>query len=474
MTTETTNKRCPHRFPARVARAGMILCLLLCVTTCGGLFPSAHAAETAASTVVETPPKEDLVGAVYLCNLENNLVLHEKNSTSKVYPASSVKIMTGLLACRALADRQDETVTITAAMLAGAAGRHMGLQIGETIRIKDLLYAALCGGYNDATCALACLSAGSVVDFVEQMNREAERVGATSTKYTNPTGLFDEAMVTTAADTALIAREAWGNELFITFTSAAEHTIPATDRSDERYFSNRNLLLSDQSGTYYNGRCYGMNAGMIDESLSGTGGWCVVTVWEKNGASNLAIVMEGADVASGEVIPAYRHANQLLSWADRNYAYRRVMAEGDVFDTHTVAMTGIGKSSADLVVSRDVSLYLPKSADLSTVLTYAYALIDDELTAPLTEGERVGTLTITYDGQPVGSVPLIVTESFSRNGFLDAMNSFRRYLTSRAFLATVIIFVVLILIYIKRTTGPGQRYHIKHVNRRKASRHWRR
>lgn len=453
--------RCPtHRPPARIAVWGLILCLLWLS------FGGALSLSTAAAATVEAAPQEDRIGAVYLCNLENNLILYEKNSAGKVYPASSVKIMTGLLACRTLADRQDETVTVTSAMLAGAAGRSMGLQAGETVSVEDLLYATLCGGYNDATCVLACLSAGSVAEFVELMNREAERVGAASTKYTNPTGLHDEAMVTTAADTALIAREAYKNELFMACTSALNHTIPATNVSRERYFSNRNLLLSDQSGTYYNGWCCGMNAGMIDESVSGTGGWCVVTVWEKNGAANLAIVMEGADVDAGEVIPAYRYTNRLLSWADRNYGYRRVLSEGEVYDTHSVSMTGTGKSRADLVISRDVSLYLPKSADLTTELSYTYALNDGELTAPLSEGERVGTLTITYDGQPVGSVPLIVTEAFARNGFLDFLASFRAYLTSRAFIATLAIFVILILIYLRQTTGPGKRYRVKHINRR--------
>ncbi len=444
--------------PARVAVMGLILCL---VFSLWGIF-----ALPTAAAVTEAAPIEERVGAVYLCNLENNLILHEKNSTAKVYPASSVKIMTGLLACRALADRLDETVTVTTAMLSGSAGRSMQLKDGEIISIRDLLLATLCGGYNDAACVLAYVSSGSSAAFIEEMNREAKRVGAINTNYTNPTGLFDEHMVTTAADTALIAREAWNNELFMACTSAVNHTISATNVSDERYFSNRNALLSDGSGTYYNGRCRGMNAGMIDESISGIGGWCVVTVWEKNGAANLAIVMEGTDVPSGEIIPAYRYTNRLLSWADRNYGYRRVLTAGEVFDTHKVTMTGTGKSEADLIIPEDVSVYLPKSADLASELTYTYTLDGDELTAPLTEGERVGTLTITYNGQAVGLTPLIVNKSFARNGFLDFLVSFRAYLTSRPFIATAVIFVVLMIFFIKWTTGPGRRYGVRDVNRR--------
>ncbi len=459
----------PHRLttysrPFRVAVMGVILCLLFFA---GRIFAlPVQAAESA--------PDEEKAGAVYLCNLENNLVLHEKNSSSPVYPASSVKIMTGLLACRTLSDRLGETVTVTSAMLAGSTGRRMGLVDGEKITIEHLLYATLCGGYNDAACVLAYLTAGSAVAFVEEMNREAIRVGASSTVYTNPTGLFDAAMVTTAADTALIAREAWKNDLFMTISSAVNHTIPATNASEERYFSNRNALLSDTSGTYYNGRCHGMNAGMIEESLTGIGGWCVVTVWERDGASNLVIVMEAADVALGEVIPAYRYTNRLLSWVNRTYGYRQVLTKGEVWDTHAVAMTGTSKSETDLVIPHDVSLYLPLDADLTADVSYAYTLNGGELIAPLTGGERVGTLTVSYDGQVVGTSPLIVTESFERNGFLDFMASFRRYLTSRVFVAALVIFVILLLLYLKWTTGPGRRYGIKRVKRTSARRYRRR
>ena len=166
----------------------------------------------------EEAPQTTDVGAVLLVNLENNLTLYEKEADTTIYPSSSVKIMTGLLACRALADRLDEEVTLTAAMLSGVEGRRMNppLADGEVIPIRDLLYAAICGGYNDASLAVACLSSGSVAAFVEDMNREAERLNAAATRYTNPTGLHDPAMATTAHDVAVIARQAYQDDLIVT------------------------------------------------------------------------------------------------------------------------------------------------------------------------------------------------------------------------------------------------------------------
>ncbi len=421
-----------------------------------------------ASAVEDAPASTD-VGVVLLLNLENNLTLYEKEADTNIYPSSSVKIMTGLLACRLLADRLDEVVTVSAAMVAGVSGRSMHLADGEKLTVRDLLYAAICGGYNDAACVLACLSSGSVAAFVEDMNEEALRLGTVHTRYTNPTGLHDPAMCTTARDVAIIAREAYGNDLYMRISSERTYTIPATNVSTERLFSNRNALISDSSQNYYNGYCVGLNAGMTDE-----GGWCVVTVCERGGASNLCVVMRGLDVASGELIPAYVQTNRLLSWANRAYAYRTVLAAGETLDTIRVGMTGISKSKADVVPATDLKIYLPADLDVEGQLTYNTILDGGELTAPLTAGQVVGTVTVSYGGRIVGKADLTVTEDFQRSGFLDALNGFRSYLTGRAFLLSLPIFAVLLLPYLYATGSSGGRYGLRTVRRRRRIRYTKR
>jgi D-alanyl-D-alanine carboxypeptidase (penicillin-binding protein 5/6) len=412
----------------------------------------------------ETPPPAGDVGSVLLINLENNLTLYEKAADTTIYPSSSVKIMAGLLACRALAERLDEEVTVTAAMLAGVEGRRMNppLSSGEKLTIRDLLYAAVCGGYNDATQIIACLSSGSVAAFVEDMNREVQRLGTIHTRYTNPTGLHDPAMATSARDVSLIAREAYENDLFMNLSSTRTYTISATNVAGERIFTNRNALISDSSQNYYNGYCAGMNAGMTDE-----GGWCVVTVCERGGAANLCIVMRGMDVATGELIPAYVYTNRLLAWANRAYTYRTVLTTDDILETRKVGMTGVSKSKANIVPAKDLKVYLPADADPDRGLTYNITFENGELTAPLTAGEVIGFVTVSYDGRIVGKTNLTVTEDFAQNGFLVGLMGFRGYLTSRPFLITLILFGLMLLVYLRLTTGPGGRYRIRNVKRRR-------
>ncbi len=423
----------------------------------GLLTPIAHATEGG-----EAAPVMEEIGAAMVCNLENNLTLYEREADTPIYPSSSVKIMTGLLACRALGTRLDETVTVTSAMLAGVTGRQMHLSDGERITVRDLLYATICGSYNDAASVLACLASGSVAAFVEEMNREATRLGTVMTRYTNPTGLHDPAMATCVRDIGIIAREAYKNDLYMTVSSTRTYRIAATNAYEERLFSNRNALISDTSQNYYNGYCRGMNAGMTDE-----GGWCVVTVCERGGAANLCIVMRGADVPSGELVPAYVYTNRLLSWASRAYGYRTILTAGEVLDTVKVSMTGVSRSKADLVPTEDLKVYLPSHVATDVALSRHTVLTGGELTAPLAAGQIVGKVTVSYEGTIVGKAPLTVTEDFSRNGFLDGMMAFRQYLTSRAFFITLPVFIVMLLPFLHATGSTHGRYGIRSTRRRR-------
>ena len=456
----TDDTRPVHSGSRRLGRRTLLLLLCLTMT-----LASLLSGWSLTASAEEAPVSSD-VGVVLLLNLENNLVLYEKEADTVVYPSSSVKIMMGLLACRTLYARLNETVTVTSAMVAGVTGRSLHLADGEMLTVRDLLYAAICGGYNDAACVVACLSSGSVAAFVEDMNEEAQRLGAVNTNYTNPTGLHDPAMSTTARDVSIIAREAYDNDLYMLISSARTYTIAETNVSESRLFTNRNALISDSSQNYYNGYCAGMNAGMTDE-----GGWCVVTVYERDGASNLCIILRGMDVASGELIPAYVQANRLLLWANRSYGYRTVLSAGDTLDRRKVAMTGVSKSKADVVVKEALKIYLPTDLDVEGQLEYDLILDGDGLTAPLTAGDTVGIVTVSYQGRIVGKAPLTVNEDFKPSGFLKMLQGFKGYLMGRAFWLALPLFVIMLLPYLYVTGSSRGRYGLRTVRRRKKIRY---
>ena len=171
--------------------------------------------------------------------------------------------------------------------------------LAETIKIKDLLYGAICGSYNDAGYAIASICSGSSVGFVSAMNERAKALGALSTNYTNPLGYPDnDAMKTTLSDTLKIASAASENSLYMEICSAKKHEISETNLSGARTVYNRNYLVSSRSTqAYYNPVCSGMNAGISGEA----GGWSVITLAHDDGADYICIILGGEESEDGRM-----------------------------------------------------------------------------------------------------------------------------------------------------------------------------
>ena len=167
-----------------------------------------------------TPPSVSWVESVCLYDKTHEKTIVSENADKTVNTSTSAKIITGLIACEMLEENLDEYFTVEKQMLNLVSGHSMKLKDGEKIKIRDLLYGAICGSYNDAAYVLAYACAGSIDDFVSLMNRKAIDLGASSTNYTNPIGYPDHsAMVTTANDTLRIALAASENQLYMEMCS---------------------------------------------------------------------------------------------------------------------------------------------------------------------------------------------------------------------------------------------------------------
>ena len=148
-----------------------------------------------------------LVGeGVVMVEFDSGTVLHQKNMNTKLYPASTTKIMTAILAIEH--GKMDEIVTIDSDVIDLTDGSHIALDYDEQMSVRDLLNALMVASANDAAAALAKHVSGSVDDFVDLMNQKAQELGATNTNFTNPSGLHDDNHYTTAYDLSLIARYA--------------------------------------------------------------------------------------------------------------------------------------------------------------------------------------------------------------------------------------------------------------------------
>ncbi|MBQ8276452.1 MAG: D-alanyl-D-alanine carboxypeptidase [Clostridia bacterium] len=387
------------------------------------------------------PPEITHAKGVYLYNLEHEMPLLTYGENEKIYPASTVKIMTGLLAVEALADRMEEKVTITAEMLKNVTGNNIALKAGETVTVKDMLYAALCGSYNDACAVLAHLVGGSQAAFVVMMNDRAAELGAANTRYTNPSGMHHKDMVTTTADTAKIALAAVKLPLYMEITSTAKYIMPATNLSGDRNIYNRNYLISrNKEVIYYYPSARGLNSGSTNE-----GGYCLATTAEKNGLSYLCIVM-GAEEVEGK-ISSYTLARSLLDWAFSAYGYVTVLSTDRMVCEVPVTLSD-KVDYVTLVPETEVVRYLPTSINPETDLTYSYNVTSASLDAPVQEGQVAGFITVSYGDEVLSTVNLVAKNEVERSEFLYVLSRIKNFSHSRFFIAALVAAVVLTLVYI--------------------------
>ena len=412
------------------------LAVLLAVLTLITIIASSLFALTASAADNPTPPEVENAEAACLYDKTHGKALVMKNADVKLNTSTSAKVMMGLVACEMLSNRLDEAVTVTEDMLRGADGYSMKLKAGESIKIRDLLYGAICSSYNDAAYVLASVCSGSSQSFVAKMNEKAKSLGAAATTYTNPIGYPDnDAMVTTLSDTLKIALAASENQLYMEISSAKGYTADATNMSSKREMTNRNKLLV---GSYFNSKCSGMNAGISGEA----GGWSIVTLAKDDGAEYICIVLGGKESEDGSEVYAYDTANTLINWACSTYNNHKLFEKGHPLGEVEIKMTALGSKKVAYSTATDCEVYIPNHSNPN--VTYKIEYIKDKLTAPVKAGEKIGTARIYCNGELAGECDVVLNEDCEANAVLKIINLLGDYTTSRPFIITLICFVILL------------------------------
>lgn len=401
-------------------------------------------------------PEVTNAAAVCLINVENDRTVYTLNAEETVYPTSTVKIMTGIVAIEALSDRLEESVTVTSAMMAEVSGNNIGLSAGEIVTVDSMIRALLCNGANDAAYVLAHTVAGSTEAFVTLMNTKARELGATHTYYTNPSGMHDDNMYTTASDTALIAKYAYGLPLFMEASSAVRFTMPETNTSAARTLHNRNCLLSLYYDTnYYNPDALGMNAGSTPQ-----GGHCVVTAATDGELSYIAVVL-GAETIDGKIY-SFIDATNLLTWAFEAFSYVQVLSPDQVVCEIPVTLS-TAVDYVTLVSSDTLKVYLPSNVDVEKEIEISYTTNSEELQAPVKEGQVVGSVTAIYHDEVLGTAQLVTITDVSRSDLLFGLYKIEQFTHSRFFVVSVVAAVIFTLIYIFGTAYLRQKKGKKRI-----------
>ncbi len=390
---------------------------------------------------VTAPPSIDDANAVYFYHVESDSVVVEKNAGLVVSAGSTVKVMSGLIFCEVLTNRTAETVYITEEMTMGLSGYYrLKLKAGDMLTVEQLLYAALCGGYNDAYQALATYISGSLDTFVQRMNTRAQELGMQNTVYTDVHGL-DDASLTTAIDLSRLASAASQNEQFMKITSTARYALQETQYLNAQTIHNRNALIASNTTTqYYNGKCRGMNAG-----YTARGGNCVITLANNGRESYLCIVMGALE--KDDTNHGYLAVNRLVDWVYKTYTYVEVISPDTVICTVPVTVSDL-TDAVEVKTRESLSCYLPAGLELGRDVTYSIRLTHTTLEAPVREGEQVGYVAILWEGKTLGTVPLYTAGSAERSTFISSLLSMQALTQDRVFVSGFLFFSVVLTAWI--------------------------
>ena len=398
----------------------------------------------------ENQPSMDNVESVCVVNEEHKKIVLHKDEHKTVYPASTVKLMTALVVHDRYIGRLTEKVTVTSEMLSATQGRYLGFSVGETVSIEDLLYALLVGGYNDAANILAFSTAGGISEFCVLMNQKAASLGLTSTNYTNPTGLHDEKMITTAYDTALLALEFLNNSELFPITKVIRHEISSSGKVNGTTVNNRNYLITTgMTEEYYYSYAEGMNAGATDEA-----GDCVVTTGRLDGLTYVCVVL-GGNASNPDVNHAYKVAKNTLRYALVNFSVIQLKSQKSTIATLPVEFSATD-FEVDIKMTKDLSSLIYSGVDVEKEVEFVTELDYEVLNAPFEEGHVVGHIRAYYNNSLLDESELVTEKGIASHGFLVFMYHMKK-LTQNPLFIIPLLLVCGAFIYYKIKTSSGNK-----------------
>ena len=304
---------------------------------------------------------ETLGESVVLMEANTQAVIYEKNPEAKMYPASTTKILTAIVVLENCS--LDETVVFTEECCDLEEGAVTIDSVpGEQMRLKDVMYGLLLPSGNDCAMALALHVAGSVSAFVDMMNEKAVEIGALSSHFMNPSGLFHSNHYTTAADMATIARYAFQNSTFLDIISHPNYIIEPTNMNPEsRVLINTHEMITPGNPDY-DSHVIGGKTGYLYES-----GRCLVTYAEKDGITLLCVILDGSYYG------IFTETEELLQFGWNNFKIINASEEERRFSYADETAKVQLDSSNQILMLNNVPFY-----ELTSKINYAYYLDEKE------------------------------------------------------------------------------------------------
>ena len=409
---------------------------------------------------------------VFMVNLDTDIVVASKNPDKKLYPASTAKIMTCLVA---LENVKDFNATVECPYycfneftwdysseyynpnFAGASNAAIeGEQ--ENITYQDCMYALMLRSGCEAANIIAYNISGSMEKFVDLMNETARKIGCKNTHFSNTHGLFAEDNYTTAYDLYLITRYALDKYPgFMKFCSTYEYDMPANYNNSEGYTIYSTNRMMNVDSQYYDHGVKGIKTGSIDEYyLFKNGDWdtanpiegfcSLVTYCERDGYKYLTVTLQAPyyDHDGNEGVTHFQDHKKLYEWAYSEFELKQVIGKNQQVMTVEVEM-GKNTDEVGIVTTDEYYTLIPKSLDSSAIQKITPTV--EAFRAPVKKGESVGELVLKLDGETLATIPLETEYDVALDSIAKYKDKLKTVLTSPGVIASFVILIVMIIAF---------------------------
>jgi D-alanyl-D-alanine carboxypeptidase len=382
-------------------------------------------------------------------------VLYSKNADEQKYPASTTKILTAILALENCKLTDVATASYNAVMAVPSGYSNAAIQVGEELTIEQLLEVLLVHSANEAGYVLAEHIGGTFANFSVMMNEKAKEIGCANTNFTNPSGIHDKNHYTTAKDLALIAQYCMKNEDFRRLVSMKSCTIEPTNKyPEERVYSTTNDLLivnnTNRSDNYYYESAIGIKTGYTSQAKN-----CLVSASSKDDIELICVIL-GATQTDAGLSARYIDTISLFDYGYDNYSISNIIDSGTIIKKVTIDNASKDNNSLEITVAKDIPALLENSLDTSTL--EPEITLNENLTAPILQGDTVGTISYKING-------IEYTENLVANNTVQAKNS-----NSIGKIILKIILIALGFIVISTILILAYGFYLKNFKRSKRSR----
>ena len=349
---------------------------------------------SSSAAVTDNPLALDC-GAACLIEQNSGLIIYDYNMHEKLRPASVTKIMSLLLIMEALDSGKIQLTdkipcTEDAAKMGGS---QIWLDVRETLTVEEMLKAICVVSANDCVVAMADYLEGSQDAFVKKMNQKAQELGMNDTTFKNCHGIDEDGHLTSAYDIAIMSRE-----LLMNHPSITKYTTIWMDslRDGKSSLVNTNKLVRN-----YNG-CTGLKTGSTSIAL-----YNLSASATRNNLSLIAVVLKAPT-------PAIRFSNaqKILDYGFSNYSVTSFGKKGDVIKS--VEIKKGTTSSIDAILENDAEVLMSNGSNKDVTQEIK---LDDTFNAPILEGQKLGEVEFSINGNVVSTVNLVANKSSDKLSF---------------------------------------------------------